>query len=446
MRARFLLAASLTLAASTSLDRLHAEDRLKIEAERIFTLGAEPSAKAAHAVQTHYRGLPAAIRDAAAIRYAYAVVLIRQKRLGDAAGLLDQLAASRPDDDAVQRAKIWILLTLGERAKALGALEQWQKQWSRVADDWHPAPDRDPTSDTETAEFLGALSGFFAGPWHSRQREDDLKKRREELRLLFEGDAQAAFDHGEGQVLAHYLQLHGELQQASQKAREIAKKRTDQAQADLSQAEMKLNDEEQSLADKDAKRSDQTKAKLAEIDGKLEKLEQQHSDIVQQMVPLEQSREALVVQFLPEPPPGYRLFFQGGGAVQRQAAARANILSGANIRHNDGLRRLLAPIVGQLTLLMGQAAQVQDGIMELETERYSVAGRRQQDAAKIAGKKRDLDRRETRLKYASKHLNTGAAGNTVQVRAQTTRMSLFSTYVEFPFEREKQRVLGTLKP
>ncbi|HEV7223872.1 MAG TPA: hypothetical protein VGN42_14285, partial [Pirellulales bacterium] len=168
MRARFLLAASLTLAASTSLDRLHAEDRLKIEAERIFTLGAQPSAKAAHAVQTHYRGLPAAIRDAAAIRYAYAVVLIRQKRLGDAAGLLDQLAASRPDDDAVQRAKIWILLTLGERAKALGALEQWQKQWSRVADDWHPAPDRDPTSDTETAEFLGALSGFFAGPWHSR--------------------------------------------------------------------------------------------------------------------------------------------------------------------------------------------------------------------------------------------------------------------------------------
>ena len=52
----------------------------------------------------------------------------------------------------------------------------------------------------------------------------------------------------------------------------------------------------------------------------------------------------------------------------------------------------------------------------------------------------------SRLKYASKHLNTGAAGNTVQVRAQTTRMSLFSTYVEFPFEREKQRVLGTLKP
>jgi len=268
MRARFLLAASLTLAASTSLNRLHAEDRLKIEAERIFTLGAQPSAKAAHAVQMHYRGLPAAIRDAAPIRYAYAVVLIRQKRLSEAAAALDELAASRPDDDAVQRAKLWIQLTLGERAKTLGALEQWQKQWSGVATDGDQVPDRDrvpdrdPTSDTETAEFLGALSGFFAGPWHSRQREDDLKKLREALRQHFDGDAQAAFDHGEGQVLGHYLRLHGELQQASQKARETMKKRTDQAQAALSQAEIKLNDEEQALADKDAKRSDRSRPSL----------------------------------------------------------------------------------------------------------------------------------------------------------------------------------------
>src|SRR6185437_5934287 len=281
MRARFLLAASLTLAASTSLNRLHAEDRLKIEAERIFTLGAQPSAKAAHAVQMHYRGLPAAIRDAAPIRYAYAVVLIRQKRLSEAAAALDELAASRPDDDAVQRAKLWIQLTLGERAKTLGALEQWQKQWSGVATDRDEVPDRDPTSDTETAEFLGALSGFFAGPWHSRQHTDDLKKLREALRQHFDGDAQAAFDHGEGQVLGHYLRLHGELQQASQKARETMKKRTDQAQAALSQAEIKLNDEEQALADKDAKRSDEVKTKLAEIDGKLEKLDQRHDTLVQ---------------------------------------------------------------------------------------------------------------------------------------------------------------------
>jgi len=105
---------------------------------------------------------------------------------------------------------------------------------------------------------------------------------------------------------------------------------------------------------------------------------------------------------------------------------------------------LLAPIIGQLTLLAGQLAQVQDAMFELEADRMSVLGRRQQDSAKIAGKKQALDRREMQLKHKSKHLSSGGQRETARVRAQATRMSLFSTYVEFPFEREKQRVAKIL--
>lgn len=177
---------------------LRAEGKLSDSVEHLFELGAEPSAKALHAVQNYYRRLPRSTRDDWRMRYAYSVILIQQKRLLDARPLVEQAAASRPGDLGLWQAAVWVHLTLGDRTKALAELARFERSMLG------PESDRDGAAAQQAVEFCGKIFGFLSGPWHSRLHADELQKVRSELRDAFEPAEQAVFDRAEHDVLAKY--------------------------------------------------------------------------------------------------------------------------------------------------------------------------------------------------------------------------------------------------
>lgn len=415
---------------------LRAESKLSASVEHLFELGAKPSAKALHAVQNYYRRLPRSTRDDWRMRYAYAVTLIHQKRLLDARPLLDQASESRPDDLGLWQAAVWVHLTLGDRTKALAEMARFERSMLG------PAPDRDGAADQQAAEFCGKIFGFLSGPWHSRLHADDLEKVRSELLDVFEPEEQAVFDQAEKDVLAQYDELRGEHESLSEQAHDEARERFAQARADLLQSQTSLDEKKQNLTDKDAKRSAETKNKLAELDGKLKKLEQQYEKIAAQMVPLELEREALTAQLAA---------MAAGDAASVQAAIRRNRnfnLAGLDFTYQrpayNMINRSLAPIVAQLTVLAGKAAEVVDGVAELEAERQTLVFGRVQDAGKIALKKKEIEKQQVRLDRNSKRLKAPKGVGSVKSRAAATRVRLLSAYLEFPFEREKERILQAL--
>ena len=286
MRNAGVCVVTLLLAVVAPPGDLRAENKLSASVERLFELGAEPSAKALHAVENYYRRLPRSTRDDWRMRYAYSVILIQQKRLLEARPLVEQASASRPDDLGLWQAAVWVHLTLGDRTKALAELARFERAMLG------PESDRDGAAAQQAAEFCGKIFGFLPGPWRSRLHADDLQKVRSELRHAFEPEEQTVFDRVEKDVLAQYDELRGEHKSLSEQAHDEARKRFADARAALLKSQTSLDEKKQNLADKDAQRSAETKAKLAELDGKLEKLEQQYEKIAEQMVPLELQREA----------------------------------------------------------------------------------------------------------------------------------------------------------
>ena len=437
MRKARLHAVALILAAVGPAAHLRAENDqqqsdLAAAVKRLFELGDEQTPKSLHEVQNYYRKLPEPVRDAPVMRYAYAVVLIRQKRLLDARPLLDQATAARPHDLAAWQASVWVHLTLGDRSQALAELERFDRALLGPTS----AARREELQDA--AEFCGRLFGFLSGPWHSRLHAADLEKLKTKLRGAFGPNDQAAFDEAEREVSAKFDELRGKQQSLGREARDRGKKRLDQARSDLLQSETALGEKQQALAEKDAKRADEFETKLAEIEGKLEKLDGERESLVAQITPLELQREALVAQLLPAPVvvPGLPIVSSGN----RQLVSNASYAQ----TYNKRIEALLAPVVAQLTLLGGKLAVVVDAMTELELQRGKLALRRGQDDLKIAKQKKELDRQQVRLDHAGKRLNSAKAGSSVQSRAAAARLTLLSTYLEFPFDREKGRILSKL--
>ena len=426
--ASWVIASCVGVAASGA--DLRAESDLTAAVQRQFELGAEPSPKALHEVQAHYKQLPEPVRDDPLVRYAHAVVLVRQKRMFDARPLLDKASAARPHDLAVWQASVWVHLTLGDRSQALAELERFDHALLG------------PTSSIrgeelrEAAEFCGKLFGFLSGPWHSRLHAADLEKLKSKLRGAFGPDDQAAFDEAEREVAAKFDELRGKHKSLSQQTHDEARKRFAQARTDLQKSQTSLDEKKQVLSDKDAKRNEEVKAKLAEIDGKLEKLEQQYENIAAQMAPLELQREALMAQMA--------AIAAGDVAINQSRIKRGFMPRIGILPYYNAAELALAPIVAQLNVLAGEAAEVIDGVTELEAERQTLVFGRVQDAGKISVKKREIEKQQVRLDHSSKRLKAPKNANTVQSRASAAKLTLLSTYLDFPFEREKERILSSL--
>ena len=436
--ARLWLVASI-LAVSSSAASLEAANDppagdLKTAVERLLELGDEPSPRSLHAVQNYYRQLPESLRSDSLLRYAYAVVLVRQKRLFDARPLVEQAAESRPHDLELWQAKVWLHLTLGDRAKALAELGEFER--AMIESDSTETGDAPQAA----AEFCGKIMGFLAGPWHSRLHAEDVEKLRDKLRGAFGAEEQTAFDEAEREVSAKFDELRSKHKSLSQQAHDDARKRFAQAREDLLKSQTSLDEKQQDLSDKDAKRAAELKTKLAEIDGKLNKLEQQYEAITAQMVPLELQREALMAQLAAVTVASSELF----NLKRHPDSFDYQEFAGRQGSYISMVDRALAPIVAQLTVLAGKAAEVLDGVAELEAERQMVVYGRVQDAGKIAAKKKELEKQQARLDHNSKRLKAPKAANTAQSRASAAKLTLLSSYLDFPFEREKERILSIL--
>jgi hypothetical protein len=75
------LLAALAVVGTTDAAEEAVKDDLRPKIERLLTLASEPSAKNLRAVEDYYQSLPAADRQNRQVSYAYAVALIRQRRL-----------------------------------------------------------------------------------------------------------------------------------------------------------------------------------------------------------------------------------------------------------------------------------------------------------------------------------------------------------------------------
>lgn len=406
---------------------------------RLLDFSTEPSAKSLKEVEHAYRSLPAATRNKPQVKYAYAVALIRQRRLQEASRLLHEIFDEQPAELSVWWAKVWIELEMDERTRAITDLEELGSHAAA-----HQQSGAERLADKDSAEFFGAVCGFLAGPWSHKVSEADAKKIEDQLRGVFDDDSRTAFDEAKTKVVESYQKLYQEHEERVHTEMASKTKELDDAKESVGRKAQELGQKQQSLKDKQAKRDADTKTKIGDIDAELKKIGLQRQALVMQIAPLEAQRAALVAQLVPEmmsflSPQARQSFVQLNAQIVR---ATRGFNTANTPENNRRVRLILAPLVTKLTLLEGQVASLNQREIELRGEGFATEIKHQADLGKLAEQEQALDKDRKRIKYDAQRLKVKSAGTSPQLRAEAERLSRFATYAPFPFEREKEHLLG----
>jgi hypothetical protein len=432
MQSGWVLFAVVSVGWSVYAPEASADEDVRTQVEHLLTLATEPSLKNFQAVEGYYQSLPAASRNDRQLIYAYAVALIRQRHLHESAKLIDRLTDEQPQLAFLWRDRVWLALAMGQKTAAMTELEQLAAH-ARA----HQAAEHESICDSETGEFLGAVCGFISGPWSQKVRAPDAQQLEDRLSFVFDEESRHAFDRAKRKTLERYEEL---LKVHDQRANAERQARTNEREA-VDRAAKQLGDKQQALKDKEAKRTADAKTKIDDLDGQLRKIDDQRQSLFEQIAPLETERAALVSQMLPDP----RLSLAAMGVRSGIAVPRWGPYPPAAGARNRAIMRRLAPLVARLTDLEAQVVLLNQREQELRFEQQATDVKCQVDVGKLSVKKQSLEKDRQRIQNDARRLKANSRGSTPRLRAEAEQMTNFSTYVPFPFERERERLLSQLR-
>lgn len=359
--------------------------------------------------------------------YAYALVQIKHGRYTDALKLLDELQGLTPDDPAAWQARVWLRVLTRQYSAALVDLERFA---AVIPPDPRSGGAEQPWLDA--ALYLGKMCAFLSGPLRDTVNQERLAEVRERIQAVMTGARQARFDEGYAAVDRQFteLWLKGEQTQeqaqqveAQQKAEDAARLAAEQAAVATARSAL-----EKQAADARARR-----------DAELKRLEGQHAELAQTLADLEAQLAVYVtriadldVQILrlhdladASEDPGLRLRYQLDAdrltRIRLDEQRRAAVVESQLVRQ----RAALASVLAQQRAV---AAQFQAGLDRLVREAVL------------------LGRNEKRIRNEQREAAQPATGNTGQVRAMQAQAMSLRTYLPFPLEEEKQRLLASFGP
>lgn len=424
--ARSLLIVALLAGALPSPEARAADATAQAEIVRLLEVGWESGAAARAAADQHFQSLAKTGPTNPRANYAYALVLMKQRRYDEALQQLDRVLKADSTHWAARENKVRLLMLTRSYAAALVEINRLSQTLADAPQDQVP-----PERHEETLRFVGRMFGFLEGPAGrdvtppARQRVDrDVSRRLSE-------QEQAWVEEAREGVLARYAAMTGE----SERGREAA----------LATAERQREEDRRDLEERRAEQKDR-RAELAEH---REKLRQEVRD--------------LEAAFAKEERP----LLDRLAALERQAAVPRRELS-LLLTDIDRLRVLAAethdPIERDRLLFRAQqldlvAARYDADLALLErqaaavnTERAALKNRFGREIA-VAGRSvqavdRELDalqRGEKRNAIDERRLERPLTSGTRRVRAIEAEAAAFTTYEALPLEEERRRVLDAGK-
>lgn len=391
--------------------------RARSSVQRLLTLAAEPSAKNLLAARQFYRCLPREVGQARDVQYAFLLALIGQRKFHEASELANEVAKGQTPDLALIRTQVWLDLTVGKRETAMNHL-------NRLAG--RLAGSRGLT-ELELAEFFGAACGFLSGPCSRYIRAADVQSLADRLRASLSDGGRVQFDRARKELLECYNQLRGQYDQRTQKELASRSLQLDAAKESVDRAAKEIDAKQQALKDKHDRRVTEATAKRDDVDKQIKEIEQKRQALVKRIATLEVEQLALTAQLLPEP-------------VVPAPKSNPAVLR-AVIAHNYPIRQLLAQVVAKLIPLVADEAALRQKETELLLQRAATDAKYGAELGKIEQQDKSLDKDGKRIAYRAKRIKAKPVAIGPRLNTESRQLTRFSTYMPFPFERERRRLL-----
>ena len=381
---------------------------VKDGASRLLDLSEKNTPPAVAAARAEYKNLKQANPTDARIDYVYGVALVNQHRYGEALPLVKRYLARHAGDPNALSAKIWAELCDRQYSPALKDAVSLSRQFPK-------RPDAAPKPELEqSARFLGTVFGYLelARPASVNEK---LRSAGKKHILAALGDTYlSAFDRGRQTVADRLAELGDKQKEKQARAAETLGKRQDKVERAIEGDRLDL-----------ASANETIQASVEQV----RDAQRQLAVLSTQLASLGQDRTRLTAQIIV----AQTEWFELQENIQTNSSRRRTV----SIDTAAKLSQLSVILTG----LNRQAVLMDEKILTLRTEagRLGFKGNREKQtlAANLAAV-RDVRRRVKARENQFRRLEAKRPAR----RVLTAQMKKLSTYLPFPFEEEKQRVLG----
>ena len=352
------------------------------------------------------------------------MVSISQGRHADALTSIEDIVDHSEFQLRALRAKVWLEIATKKHSAALADM---QKLSQLIVN--NPNDTTDIFSHKESIENVGRLYGFLGGPL---ARSIDQKMLAQQERLVvanFNSEEREAFEQGRNGVLGRFAQLKQKESETRGSARKQAAKETQQKTRDMEYKKTAIEEGKNSIANSAAKIEHDTHSEVIKLQPEYAKLAQAKSQLDLQALPYLTSRaaiEAAIFRLESVDPTKYR---------NDQAADRARL------REIYELQFQLMLTDRKLSYINQQARVLGAHQMAIDSRRQAVLVCQQLEGERLAEKNFALEKDSERLRRMEKQLPKKQPKAQPQLRSLTQQLTSLKTYVEFPIEQEKKRLV-----
>lgn len=401
-------------------------DKLKfmMELRGLLVEGFKDKGDSAEAARKHFESAHRLPIDDPRAAYAYGVVLLEQKKTVAA---LEQFRAAAKQKKApflpALQGVAWTSLSRGEHLQALPALLDLAYRLEESQETW-PAPE----DKEHSAEWLGRMVGFLAGPGKTEEQVAHVEKLAVDVANLLTGERKQAYERGRQAVVARYDELKAYAARPAEELVAEASQKRDEIVAAAVAAERdvkKIEDELRALKKPHDKQ-------LADLSRKIH----DNAMKVKTMASRQTAAEAEVDEFS-EPKMHASVRSQGNSrrptlkVIRNENAGEKKIRESQLSSAQKKLDNLKSSIEDARKTIADAKRQRDEGQVEY---RKATAGHRQalqeaqHKAAEISARARDAEHGPLTLE---------------KLKARVTSLE---AYVPLYPELEKDRLLATLKP
>jgi len=358
--------------------------------------------------------------------YALALVQWRYLRFSDAEKTLGDLTAAAPEDWNAARARIYLFVLMKKYSQALVDIDQLSR---KVAD--AQADQLRQESRRDISQFLGRVFGYLEGPAQKLVSQTSVTDTRKAVMARLGPSDLEAFSESFGALGERFGQLDEEKRRLQAETKDAEAKQKEEELRRLAAEKQGVDADKESIRRQHEEALQAAQAETARID--------------QQMVPLDAELANL----------------NNRGAIVRGEIARLGISANGLLAEADAtedpalaasLRTQAGFFLGRIRALEFEYRQLDARAVQVNAQRAALFNQRAQVVARYEATARQLGVAAAKLGKVEKRITSEesknrkpATGFSPQVQSLASTSASITSYVEFPLDREKQRVLDSFE-
>ena len=358
--------------------------------------------------------------------YGHGLVMLHQRRYAESAKSLDQVVRIDEEHLPGLQAKVWLALLLKKYDIALAGMEDLAEVAGKLAED---ADNKDAAG--EAARFLGSAYGFIDGPLGEVAAVSARHTTEKAILAALSDEQRTAFTEARQAVIEKFTELTSERADSRDLAiaDEEAEKQKVLADVDKRRAEMQTQADD--LQERREKVAGELKDELADISRLDRPLLTQLTGLQTQIAAAQASSDNVLID------------------IQRLE----NRLAGEkDPARRDQIRRDIRRLSALLRQYDAELAVITTGIAGVQGERSVLFTRQKAAERNLGGQLQAIDRQaasfqaeERKLAGIERKAKKPSSGSTGKVTGLGMTAAALKTYEPFPIERERERLLDSLK-